>query len=109
MKKHGLVVDRLERLGFSFLPGQKINSSDISYFVFDDSRETDVEALIAVRYLSWTQRYAFDFGFDSPALRSFFSDQLPNFSPEVKLAIDQMNKERPYCWFTLPPERFTIN
>jgi hypothetical protein len=109
MKKHGLLIEQFESLGFTFLPGQKINTSTGSYFVCNESRGTDVEALIAVRYLSWTQRYAFDFGFNSPAIRSFFLDQMPNFSPEMKSAADQMNKERPFCWFTLPMIWESIN
>ncbi len=109
MRKHGALIDQFESLGFTFLPEQKINSSTGSYFVCNDSRGTDTEALIAVRYLSWTQRYEFDFGFNSPAIRSFFLDQMPNFFPEMKLAIDQMNKERPYCWFTLPMIWESIN
>jgi len=102
MKRHGLLIEQFERLGFTFLPGQKINTITKSYFVCNESRGTNVEAFIAVRYLSRTQRYEFDFGFNSPAIRSFFLDQMPNFSSEMKSAIDQMNRERPYCWFTLP-------
>jgi len=102
MKKHGLLIDRFESLGFRLLPGQKINTSDISYFGCDDTRETNIEAFIAVRYLSRTQRYEFDFGFESPDIRSFFLDQMPNLSLELKSAIEKMNQERPYCWFTLP-------
>ncbi|WP_157221521.1 hypothetical protein [Herbaspirillum sp. YR522] len=72
MKKHRALIEQLESFGFALLPGQKINSSTESYFVCNDSYGTDVEALIAVRYLSWTQRYEFDFGFNSPAIRLFF-------------------------------------
>ncbi|MET2987312.1 hypothetical protein G5B88_17560 [Herbaspirillum seropedicae] len=96
------MIEQLEGLGFSFLPEQKVNSSDISYFVCNGSRGTDVESLLAVRYLSRTQRYEFDFGFNASSVRSFFAHQMPYLPFEIRLAIDQMNKERPACWFTWP-------